>query len=366
MSRPFQYLFAVAGICLLTAGLDSFQNQINPITVALVFLLFILLVATICGSKPAIVASFVAVFCLNFFFLPPLWNLTISDPENWVALVAFLVISLTAGQLSAKAKNRAEEAERLYAELQDAFEITSRAEAFKQNEKLKSALLDAVTHDLRTPLTSIKASVTMLLEENQDDEPIHVTLEPQGRKELLEVINEETDRLNSFVESMVEIAKIEAGEFHLRKTPTEIGEIVSNALQRAESFTLDRRIRLKMQSNLPQISVDERAIAEAIYNLLDNAVKYAPPQSVITISAKQIEDFVEIAVEDEGAVIPVEERGKIFQKFYRADKTKKGFGMGLAIVRGIIESHGGKIWVEAGENGNRFAFELPINADERN
>lgn len=341
------------------------QNQINPITVALIFLLFVLFIATIYGSKPAILASIAAMFSLNFFFLPPVWTLTIADPENWIALLAFLVVSLTAGQLSAKAKNRAEEAEKLYNELQEAFEITSRAEAFKQNEKLKSALLDAVTHDLRTPLTSIKASVTMLIEENQDD-ALHITLEPQGRRELLEVIDEETDRLNSFVESMVEVAKIEAGEFHLRKTPTEIDDIVSSALQRAKSFTENHPVKLSIQPNLPEILVDAKAIAEVVYNLLDNAVKYSPSESSITISAKQIEDYVEIAVEDEGAIIPVEERNKIFQKFYRTNKSKKGFGMGLAIVRGIIESHGGKVWVETGKNGNRFAFELPVNADERN
>jgi K+-sensing histidine kinase KdpD len=364
LSRPFQYLFAVTGILLLTAGLDLLQNQINPITVALVFLLFVLLVATVCSSKPALLASLIAVFCLNFFFLPPVGTLTITDPENWIALLAFFVVSLTAGQLSAKAKKRAEESERLYAELQDAFEITSRAEAFKQNEKLKSALLDAVTHDLRTPLTSIKASVTMLIEESQTDS-IHITLEPQGRKELLDVINEETDRLNSFVESMVEVAKIEAGEFHLRKTLTEFDDIISSALQRTESLTANHQIQLKIPNNLPPISVDAKAITEVIYNLIDNSAKYSKPQTVITISAKQIEDFIEIAVEDEGKPISVEERSKIFQKFYRADKTKKGFGMGLAIVRGIIESHGGKIWVEAGEKGNRFAFELPINTDER-
>lgn len=164
---------------------------------------------------------------------------------------------------------------------------------------------------------------------------------------------------------MVEVAKIEAGEFHLRKSLTEFDDIISSALQRTESLTANHEIKLKIPNNLPPIAVDAKAIAEVFYNLLDNAAKYSPPQSAITVSAKQIEDFVEISVEDEGKPIPIEERGKIFQKFYRADKTKKGFGMGLAIVRGIIESHGGKIWVEAVERGNRFAFELPINADER-
>ena len=158
------YLFAVLGVVLLTAGMFAFKSHVNPITVALIFLLLILFLATAFGSKPALFASVLAMLFFNYFFLPPIGTFTISDSENWIALLAFFVVAITAGQLSAKAKNRAEEAERLYRELQNAFEKESQAEAIKQSEKLKSALLDAVTHDLRTPLTSIKASVTTLLD----------------------------------------------------------------------------------------------------------------------------------------------------------------------------------------------------------
>lgn len=361
--KLLSYLIAPVGVIILTAAAYTLARHINPTTVALIFLLYILFLATLLGSKPALFASVAAMFCFNYFFLPPIGTLTIADPENLVALIAFLIVAITAGQLSAQAKHRAEEAERLYKELQNAFEKASEAEAAKQSEKLKSALLDAVTHDLRTPLTSIKASVTMLIEENRND-AIHVTLEPQGRRELLEIINEESDRLNDFVESMVEIAKIEAGEFNLRRTPTEIEEIISAAMSRAGRLTENHRIELNFQKNLPKIPADAKAIAEVIYNLLDNAAKYSPVNSIVTISVKQTEDFLEVAVEDEGKIIPISERDKIFQKFYRSDKSKKGFGMGLAIVRGIIESHGGKIRVENGKSGNRFVFEIPLKSNE--
>lgn len=356
------YMFAVSGLAILTATMFALGNYVNPITVALVFLLFILFLATVFGSKPAVFASVLAMLCFNFFFLPPFGTLMIADPQNWIALFAFFVVAITAGQLSAKAKRRAEEAERLYRELQEAFEKASQAEALKQSEKLKSALLDAVTHDLRTPLTSIKASVTMLLEENQEN-AVHITLEPDGREELLEIINEETDRLNNFVESMVEVARLEAGEFHLRKTPTNVEEIISNTLQRAESLTANHQISVHLAKNLPKISVDSKAISEVVYNLIDNAVKYSPPKSNITISAGQIEDCLEISIEDEGKGVSVERRNKIFQKFYRGDKSVKGFGMGLAIVRGIIEAHDGRIWVESGKSGAKFIFELPLNSE---
>jgi two-component system sensor histidine kinase KdpD len=357
------YALAVIGLAILTWGMYTLGNHINPITVALVFLLLVFFTATVFGSKPGLFASVLAMLCFNFFFLPPIGTFTISDWENWIALFAFLIVAITAGQLSAKVRQRAEEAERLYQELQAAFEKASHAEALRRSEKLKSALLDAVTHDLRTPLTSIKASVTMLIEEHEQD-PIHLTLEREGRGELLEVINEETNRLNDFVESMVELARIEAGEFDLRKTGSEVEEILSNALQRAESLTANHRIKIIAEENLPAISVDSKAIAEVIYNLLDNATKYSPENSTIEIRVWRAVDKIRFSVEDEGKGIAKPEREKVFQKFYRADKTAKGFGMGLAIVRGIVEAHDGRIWIEDSAMGSRFVFELPLKFDE--
>ena len=353
------YLAALSGITLITLILAPFREHINVTTVALALLLVVLLIATIFGSRAALPASLFGVFCFNFFFLPPLYTLTIADPQNWIALFAFLAVALTVGQLSANVKKRAEEAERLYRELQSAFEKASRAEAFRQGEKLKSALLDAVSHDLKTPLTSIKASVTMLIEE-QGLDSIHVTLEREERGDLLQVIDEETDRLNSFVESMVEMARLEAGETNWRKKQTSVEEIVSNSLQRAESLTSAHKIEVNMNENLPLLAVDSKAISEVVYNLLDNAVKYSPAGSKIKISVEQFNDKIIFAVEDEGRGISESDRDKIFHKFYRADHTAKGFGMGLAIVRAIIEAHNGVIWVEGGKIGSRFVFELPL------
>jgi two-component system sensor histidine kinase KdpD len=353
------YLAAFGGVVLITLVLAPFREHINVTTVALTLLLVVLLIATIFGRRPALLTSLLGVFCFNFFFLPPLYTLTISDPQNWIALFAFLAVAVTVGQLSANVKKRAEEAERLYRELQGAFEKASRAEAFRQGEKLKSALLDAVTHDLKTPLTSIKASVTMLIEEQAQDS-IHVTLEREGRGDLLEIINEETDRLNTFVESMVEMARLEAGETTWRKNQTSVEEIIGNSLQRAESFTALHKIEVTLDDDLPPLSVDSKAISEVVYNLLDNAVKYSPAGSKIEISAKRTGDKIVFAVEDEGSGIAEPDREKIFQKFYRATRSAKGFGMGLAIVRAIIEAHDGKIWVENGRAGSRFMFELPL------
>lgn len=357
------YVTAILGVVAITAALEPFHFQISVTTVALTLLMVVLFVATFWGSRPAFVASILGMLCFNYFFLPPFGTLAITDPENWIALGAFLVTALTTGQLSSRAKRRAEEAERLYRELQKAFEKASQAEALRRSEKLKSALLDAVTHDLRTPLTSIKASVTMLIEELEQDS-IHLTLEREGRSELLEVINEETDRLNDFVQSMVELARLEAGEFQLRKMRIDIEEIIANALQRAERLLTKHRTKVEIETNLPPVPVDSKAIAEVVYNLLDNAAKYSPEHSVIKIQAKRTNNKIRLFVEDEGKGIAAAEREKVFQKFYQADKTAKGFGMGLAIVQGIVEAHDGKIWIEDGRAGSRFVFDLPLNINE--
>lgn len=362
-NRIFRYLISVLSVFIVTLALEPFHHILSSTTVALAFLLIVLFSASFFGRNPALLSSFIAMLCFNYFFLPPVRTWTISEPQNLVAWAAFTITAIIAGELSAYARRRAREAERLYQELQLAFEKESKAEAIKQSEKLKSALLDAVTHDLRTPLTSIKASVTMLLEENSAD-AIHITLEREDRNELLEVINEETDRLNNFVESMVEVARLEAGDFNLRKTETEVAEIIEQSLQRAENLTINHKFKLNLSKKLQPISVDKKAISEAIYNLIENAVKYSPKDSTIEISAKIIADNLNISVEDEGKGIAENQREKVFQKFYRGDKKVKGFGMGLAIVRGIIEAHNGKIWIENGKIGAKFVLELPIKTDE--
>jgi len=373
------YGAAVFGILAATGLLKLFGIHVNPTTVALSFLLVVLFVATAWGSKPAVVASLLGVICLNYFFLPPVGTFTIRNPDNWVAFFAFLITALTAGHLSARAKRRAEEAEsakheieRLYYELQDTFERSSQAKALKQSERLKSALLDAVTHDLRTPLTSIKASVTTLLADLYATERKEsgALLGNEGRKELLEIINEEGDRLDRFIEGLTKLARIDAGEMQLRRQLCSIDEIITTALKRAEPRTRDHQIEVWIEDELPAINVDEHSIAEVIYTLVDNAAKYSPKTSPIRVRAiPESDDTILVSVEDEGPGIRADLRERVFEKFFRAmrdgdvgDRRSPGTGMGLAIARGIIQAHGGRIWIEDadGHPGAKFVVTLPV------
>lgn len=373
------YLVAGLSVGALTLILKLLGGHVNATTVSLALLLNVLFIATRWGSLPALLASVLAMLCFNFFFLPPSGTFNIAATDNWIALIAFLITAVTAGQLSASVKRRAEEAEsgkreigRLYAELREAFERASHAEALRQSEKLKSALLDAVTHDLRTPLTSIKASITTLLDEVRGDPPL--TLDGESRLEMMEVIDEESDRLNRFINGLIELARIEAGELQLRRRWGVVDEIISAALTRAEPITRQHRIELEVEQELPGVRVDESAVSEVVYTLIDNAVKYSAQGSRIRISAQRAgNDLIQMTVEDEGRGVAPDLRERVFDKFFRATRDgdvsttqPTGTGMGLAIAKGIVEAHGGKIWIESakGGKGTRVVFTLPIGDDE--
>jgi len=311
------------------AILAVLRENFNQTTAALALLLVVLFTATVRGSRPAMVSSVLGAICFNFFFLPPYGTLTIADPQNWIALAAFIITAMTVGWLSASVKLRAEEAEagqaeikRLYEELQTSFQLASQAEALKQSERLKSALLDAVSHDLRTPLTSIKASITTLLDETREKEDGQaVILDDESRQEMMEVIDEESDRLNRFIGGLIELARIEAGEMHLRRRWGTIDEIIAAALARAEALTHAHRIKVEIEKELPVVRVDPRAVSEVVYTLVDNAAKYSPPATNICLAARRAGDeMLQISVDDEGAGVPVSLRERVFDKFFRATR----------------------------------------------
>lgn len=364
-----QIAVAAVAVSVVTFVLFQFESSVNDTTVALVFIFLIVLIATFLEWAAAIAASLLAALGFNFFFLEPHYTLSIDDPENWISLIVFLAVAVTVGHLSATSNRRRIEAERLYNEIEVAFEKASAAEGLKRSEQLKSALLDAVTHDFRTPLTSIKASATMLIEDNEFGTQ-EKKLDRRSRGELLNVIDQETDRLNTFVESMVGVARFQSGNSELKLSNVTAEEIIVKAAKRAKEIQRSHKIVSNIAPGIPPIAVDSRLLVEAVYNLIDNAAKYSSPGTRIEISAIPLDRKVRFAVEDEGPGIPAEERDSVFKKFYRGEPAAgrpHGMGMGLAIVRGIVEAHGGEIWVEPGKKGAKFVFDLPAtkNGNEK-
>ena len=237
-------------------------------------------------------------------------------------------------------------------------EEASRAEAARQSEVLKSALLDALAHDFKTPLTSIKAAATSLLGHDH----------PEADRELMTIINEEADRLNHLVAEVLAMVRIEAGKLHLEKRPLDVGEVVESTIGELKPVLQGRLVEVRLQDALPPADADFEFVQQALRQLVDNALKYSPPGSPLTISARSGDGRVVLSVADHGSGIDEQEQLHIFDKFFRAREHRfrvPGTGMGLAIAKGIVEAHGGKIWVtsEPGQ-GSVFSFSLPAHRGE--
>src|SRR5262245_62304446 len=335
-------------------------------------LLDVVVVARFWGMASALISAALAAASYSYCFLPP-EGFAIRDPVDWVEFVTFIVTAVVAGELASRAERRAAEAqagrqeiERLYQELQIAFDRASEAEAARRNEQLKSALLDALTHNLRTPLTAIKASVTALIGAGTWKSLSHLPVE--GQRELLEVIDEESDRLNRFIEALSHAGQPDASQPpHLRAVKLE--DIVRAGVARAETITRDHRIVVVLEPDLPPVCVDSPSIVEAIYILVDNASKYAPRNTTIEVRAALVDgEQVELRVTDEGPGIPSDYRERVFEKFFRipgrepADSRRGGVGLGLPIARRLVEAQAGRIWIDtpASGSGTTVAMVLPV------
>jgi two-component system, OmpR family, sensor histidine kinase KdpD len=228
----------------------------------------------------------------------------------------------------------------------------SRAESARQSEAVKSALLDSLAHDINTPLTSIKAAATSLLTKAAPDE-----------RELLTIIDEEADRLNRLASEVIAMARIEAGKLHLDKQPVAVKDLVASALGSVASD--GHSWQLNIPDGLPLADADPEFAAQVVKQLAGNAVKYSPPGSAVAIFAERRDGKIVIGVGDRGPGIEENERVRIFDRFYRGRRHRfdtKGTGMGLAIAKGIVEAHGGRIWVESERGqGSIFYFSLPVS-----
>lgn len=244
------------------------------------------------------------------------------------------------------------------AERTRALEELGDTRAAQESEKLRSALLDSVTHEFRTPLTSIKASVTALQEEN--------TLDPAQQRDLLSVINEETDRLNRLVGEAAEMAQLDAHMVRLQRTFHKPKEVIEAAMENARPLLTHHPTVLDIPDNLPDVSFDFERICEVITHLLENAAKYSPNGSGVRVSVDHANSEVIINVADHGSGIDNMEQSLIFDKFYRGREHRfmvHGTGMGLAISKVIVEAHGGTLSVVSQTGaGSVFSIHLPLNS----
>ncbi len=238
-------------------------------------------------------------------------------------------------------------------------EANARREAEEAN-KLKLKFLAMISHELRTPLTSIKGFATTLLATD-------VEWQPEDQHDFLETIDLEADKLTDLIEQLLDLSRLEAGTMRIMPQQVTWDDILSIAMAQLRTLTVHHKLVLEQESDLPLLKVDMIRIPQVITNLVNNAVKYSPANSVITISASRLlaEPFIKVSIMDEGMGIPVAERNHVFEAFQQLERQKentKGAGLGLAICRGLLEAHGAQIWVDDHEGpGTTLSFTLPIN-----
>jgi len=505
------YLLAL-GLTAVVTGVIAVIDQIGDVSnISMLYLLAVMAAAIAAGSGPAILASVAAFLAFDLFFINPRHRLSVSEPEEWVALGLLLLTGVITGQLAAALRNRAREARRrereavvlydvvrlmtgpdlreslaavadrlrqelalaavvigfhggtgagLWAEAgeQDALELAggsgmapklmlgegsrptperrgspgrwirvlpphlpgqpggtsdrlrevpvrledatvglislvrypqagpftaaddrllsavgnqlavaiertrlreeaAEAEILRRTDELKTALLNTVSHDLRTPLSSIIASAGSLLQQD-------VRWSEEERGDFAKAIEEEGERLNRLVGNLLDLSRIQAGSLVPQRGWYDLSALVDDVLGRLRSVTSRHRVTASIEGELPPVLLDYIEIDEVLANLIENATKYTPPGSEITVRVTRQVDDVRVEVADRGPGIPTEALPRLFEPFYRVQRegqTARGTGLGLAVAKGLVEAHGGHVWAENREGGGaRFVFTLPL------
>jgi len=281
------------------------------------------------------------------------------DPATGVAVLPISLggpqlgsLAFAAGSISETAQDSIANLAAVALEHARTQELASRADAARQSQELKSILLDAIAHEFKTPLTSIKVAVSLLAGDGN----------PSG-KEPLTIIDEETERLETLITEAIEMARIEAGKLRLERQRHSVTEVLHAALQKMTLALKEHGTCLEAPQGLPDVLVDLELLGLAIRQLVGNAVKYTQPESPIIIRATAGEGMITIVVADRGPGIPEKDRERIFDRFYRVPETASGVpgsGMGLAIAREVVEAHGGRLWLQSTPGqGSEFYLTLP-------
>jgi two-component system sensor histidine kinase KdpD len=476
--RALRLLGSVAGVAIVTF-LAYRVIPLNATTVGFAYLLLVLILASTWGFVEASLASVAATLTFNFFFLPPVGEFTIADPQNWAALFSFLATALIASRLSAKAKRRALDAierqqdlERLYtfsraillidnrepfakqlvrklAEVFDvgaavlyerrteaihragpadfgglddqireaalhgtsysdternrvitvvrlgsepigslaleggrmpdsvlqgianlvaiglerarAQDLAHQVEAARQSEQLRTALIDAMAHEFKTPLTSIRAATTSLVA--SPDQP------RDSRLELLKIAGEEAERLKDLIDNSVELARLDTAHIQVHLELSNVEEMVRAALASLAGEIDDRHVEVVSNGPLPTAPLDRRLVTLALKQLLDNSLKYSPPGTDVTVRTVYADGAITVQITDHGGGIPAHEQSRIFERFYRSPSVRQqipGSGLGLNIAQSIAQAHHGSLTVASRPGETTFRMILPVTAGARN
>lgn len=342
-----EYVVAVAGVTALTVACWLLTAFTGYAAISLIYLLGVLLAGMVLSRGPVLLVATLSALCWNFLFIPPRFTFHIAKFEDALTFLTFFVVALTVGGLTAQLKAR----EHLAAQVQLA----------KNSERLRKTLLDCVSHELKTPLSAIDAASQELLRltPNQGNAEI--------LKELASEIHGGSQRLNRVVNNLLDMNRLESGVVQPNREWCDVRELLQSAIEIEHDSINGREVRLDVPENTPLALVDHLLMEQAIAKLLANAGTHTPSHLPIEVDAECRSGQLLISVEDRGPGFPAEMSERVFEKFYRGQGRKPGgLGLGLAIARGFVEAHGGKLTAENRDGGGaRFMIEIPVEVTEQ-
>jgi two-component system sensor histidine kinase KdpD len=442
-SRVTAALVSLAAVAVVTGAIELLKGHVPVLSLAVLYILAVIPVAIAWGMAYAVPVAVISMLAFNFFFLPPLYTLTIADSRNWFALLVFVVTAVVVSELAARSRRRAQESallaeiatsllergrgsvelERIADEAARALRVDAArielgderrgsggegeayplaaagrrvgtiylehprqrsaaarrrllpalasllgvaidrerlarealdAEALRQSDAMKTALLRAVSHDLRTPLMAILTSASALARRD-------LALDRSGRDELVATILAAAERLDHLVGNLLDLSRLQAGAARPEPDLWAIDDLVVQALD--EIGESGQRLEVAFLDESPAVRVDAQHVQRALVNLIENALRYSSPSEPVRVQVLQTESDVLVRVVDRGPGIPVEELEAVFEPFARGSRTGDvpGAGLGLAIARGFAEANGGRLWAESREGqGATFVLALPI------
>lgn len=353
---------------LIVVALVPLRDHVGSTTPALLFTVVAGAAAAVGGARTAVIVSVAAATALDLAFIPPYGTLDVLTLEDTVALGCFLAVAGTVGALVASQRDRRLEAEQRERQLRDLTEAlqtlneertrlaerAARADDLTRIDEQRSAVLRSVSHDLRTPLSAIRAVVTDLRDGVVYDEPTRI--------ELLTLVSDEVDRLDRLVANLLSLSRIEAGAFAPERQAVDMQELILDRLRRLAPLFRDLLVRTDLPDDLPLVDGDYAQLEQVITNLLANLARHAPTGTDVWVLARERDGRVDVEVSDRGKGVADEERERIFEPFQRGEGSASS-GVGLAICKAIVEAHGGTIRVErAFGGGATFVVSLPTHS----
>jgi two-component system, OmpR family, sensor histidine kinase KdpD len=330
------YAWAAGFVALCTVLGLAAAPHVDLVNVALLYLLGVVLVALRYGRGPVVVASLLNVLAFNFFFVPPRGTLNVDEPQYLLTFAMMLLVGLIISGLTGRVRARAQ--------------AQAQLELEAETERIRSALLASISHDLRTPLAVITGASSSLVERGD-------RLAPEERRALAESVFREARDMSELVTKVLQMTRLENGAIRLERDWGSINEIAEAVLRRLRERLATHIMMVDLPENLPLVRVDASLIEQALGNLLENAARHTPPRTLVRLRAYARGGEVVVSVEDFGPGLEQSDLERVFDKFHR------GAGLGLAICRAIVDLHGGRIWAERLPGvGTAFRFALPLES----